>query len=201
VPESLAQQPDVPFLDAGIISLSPVTILAVGIILIFSLVHSYSLYFGSRVQNVLTIFKIVVITAFIGAGMAFGNGSFENFGSGPDFEIIFSGSFATSLIFISFAYSGWNAAAYLGGEIKDPARSIPFALITGTLIVAALYLLLNMTFIYALPMNEMSGVMEVGAKSALSLFGGNVGRVFSLAVTRSRRSCLSWATCGSSFSA
>jgi APA family basic amino acid/polyamine antiporter len=183
VPNGLAQKPDIPFFDAGVISFSPVTVLAVGIILIFSLIHSYSLLFGSRVQNVLTIFKIAVILAFIVAGMSSGAGSFENFGTGFSPGLIFSGSFATSLIFISFAYSGWNAAAYLGGEIKEPATSIPFALITGTLIVAALYLLLNMTFIYALPMNEMSGVMEVGAKSAFSLFGGRVGRVFSLAVT------------------
>jgi basic amino acid/polyamine antiporter, APA family len=183
VPNAFAQRPDIPFFDAGVISFSPVTILAVGVILIFSLIHSYSLHFGSRVQNVLTIFKIVLILAFIVAGMTFGTGSFENFGTGFDPGLIFSGSFAFSLIFISFAYSGWNAAAYLGGEIKDPERSIPFALITGTLIVVALYLLLNMTFIYALPMNEMIGVLEVGSKSAISLFGGNVGRVFSLAVT------------------
>jgi APA family basic amino acid/polyamine antiporter len=183
VPNGLAQKPDIPFFDAGVISFSPVTILAAGIILIFSLIHRYSLLFGSRVQNVLTIFKIAVILAFIVAGMSSGTGSFENFGTGFSPGLLFSGSFATSLIFISFAYSGWNAAAYLGGEIKEPATSIPFALITGTLIVVALYLLLNMTFIYALPMNEMSGVMEVGAKSAISLFGGRVGRVFSLAVT------------------
>jgi basic amino acid/polyamine antiporter, APA family len=183
VPNALIQKPDIPLFDAGVISFSPVTILAVGIILVFSLIHSYSLHFGSRVQNVLTMFKIAVILAFIVAGMTFGTGSFENFGTGFGSGLIFSGSFATSLIFISFAYSGWNAAAYLGGEIKDPGKSIPFALVTGTLIVAALYLLLNMTFIYALPMNEMGGVLEVGAKSAISLFGAHVGRVFSLAVT------------------
>ncbi len=183
IPNALTQKPDIPFFDAGIISISPVTILAVGIILIFSLVHSYSLYFGSRVQNVLTLFKIAVILAFIVAGMLFGTGSFENFGRGFDSGLIFSEGFATSLIFITFAYSGWNAAAYLGGEIKNPGRSIPLALFTGTLIVTALYLFLNMTFIYALPVGKMSGVMEVGAKSAISLFGGHVGRVFTSAVT------------------
>jgi APA family basic amino acid/polyamine antiporter len=182
-PNALAQNPDIPFFDAEFFSFSPVTMLAVGIILIFSLVHNYSLHFGSRVQNVLTLFKIAVILAFILAGLAFGNGSLKNFGPGFDSGLIFSGSFATSLIFITFAYSGWNAAAYLGGEIREPGRSIPFALLTGTFIVAALYLLLNMTFIYALPMNEMSGVLEVGAKSAVSLFGSQVGRVFTLAVT------------------
>ena len=183
VPHDFAQRADIPFFDAGIVSFSPVTVLAVSIIVIFSLIHSISLHFGSRVQNVLTIFKIAVILAFIVAGMIFGNGSFKNFGSGFDSGLMFSGGFATSLIFITFAYSGWNAASYLGGEIKDPGRNIPLALLSGTLIVAALYLLLNMTFIYALSVDEMSGVMEVGAKSSVSLFGGHVGRVFTCAVT------------------
>jgi APA family basic amino acid/polyamine antiporter len=183
LPNALVQNPESPFFDAGLFSFSPVTLLAVGVIVIFSWVHSISLHFGSRVQNLLTLFKIVVILIFIVGGMTFGNGSFNNFGTGFDSGLIFSGGFATSLIFITFAYSGWNAAAYLGGEIKDPGRNIPLALLTGTVIVAALYLLLNMTFIYALSVDDMRGVMEVGAKSAVSLFGGHVGRFFTCAVT------------------
>jgi APA family basic amino acid/polyamine antiporter len=61
---------------------------------------------------------------------------------------------------------GWNAAAYLGGEIKKPERNIPLALFTGTALVVCLYLLLNIVCIYALSPGEMSGVLEVGARSA-----------------------------------
>jgi len=96
--------------------------------------------------------------------------------------LIFQDKFAISLIFITFAYSGWNAAAYLGGEIKNPVRNIPLALFTGTALVVCFYLLLNIVYIYALSPAEMSGVLEVGTKSAVSLFGDNVSRYFSGAI-------------------
>ena len=67
-----------------------------------------------------------------------------------------------------------KAAAYLGSEIKNPRKNIPAALITGTLIVMGLYLLLNVVYIYALSVEEMSGVVEVGAKAALALFGTGI---------------------------
>jgi len=101
----------------------------------------------------------------------------DRFYSGSDKGTLFSTGFGTSLIFISFAYSGWNAAAYLGAEIKNPGRNIPLSLFWGTLFVMTLYLLLNVVFIYALPAGEMSGVMEIGATSAFSLFGEGVERI------------------------
>ena len=91
---------------------------------------------------------------------------------------VFQDKFAISLIFVSFAYSGWNAATYIGGEIKKPSRNIPLALFTGTFIVMCLYLLLNVVYIYALPAWEMSGVLEIGAESAASLFGNHVSKYF-----------------------
>ncbi len=165
------------------ITFSPVTLLAVAIIIIFSLVHWYSLHFGSRVQNILTTFKVLVILVFIILGFAIGDGSWSNFSAASSSGVILSGEFATSLIFISFAYSGWNASAYLGGEIRNPSRNIPLSLFFGTLFVMVLYLLLNVIFIYALSPAEMSGVVEVGAKSAASLFGARTGAIFSMAVT------------------
>jgi APA family basic amino acid/polyamine antiporter len=96
-----------------------------------------------------------------------------------------------SLIFVSFAYSGWNAAAYLGGEIKNPERNIPLSLFAGTFIVICLYLLLNAVYIYALPPKQMGGIMEVGAVAAVSLFGNRVSRVFSGAIALGLLSVLS----------
>ena len=182
-PNCLIRDPYAPLMDVGFFSISPLTLLAVGIILLFSLIHCYSLYFGSRVQNVLTVVKIAVILGFVFAGLYFGNGSMDHFHSGPGFEFGSSGGFATALIFVSFAYSGWNAAAYLGAEIKNPARNIPLSLFWGTLFVMVIYLLLNMVFIYALPAGEMRGVIEVGAKSASALFGSGIEKVFSTAIT------------------
>jgi APA family basic amino acid/polyamine antiporter len=126
------------------------------------------------VQNVLTSFKVVLIVGFIVAGFAVDTGNVSHFLERPSLSVIFSDTFAVSLIFIAFAYSGWNAAAYLGSEIKNPRKNIPAALITGTLIVMGLYVLLNVVYVYALSVEEMSGVVEVGAKAALSLFGPGI---------------------------
>ena len=116
-----------------LLTFSPVTLLAIAIIVIFSLIHYHSLFLGSRVQNGLTLFKIAFIVLFVISGFWFGKGTGEHFFTGLDIGSILSDKFAVSLIFISFAYSGWNAAAYLGGEIKDPSLNIPLALFNGTL--------------------------------------------------------------------
>jgi len=169
----------VSILGINILTISSITILAAAIVIIFSLIHYHSLWLGASVQNGLTIFKIGLIVVFVVAGLWLGRGSIDHFSGGLDMSSVFQDKFAVSLIFVSFAYSGWNAAAYLGGEIKRPSRNIPLALFTGTFLVMCLYLLLNIVYIYALHTKEMSGVLEVGAKSAISLFGDNIGKYFS----------------------
>ena len=94
-------------------------------------------------------------------------------------------------MWISFAYSGWNAAAYLGGEIKRPGRTIPFALFFGALIVTVMYLLLNVVYIYALTPGQMGGAVDVGARAAVSLFGAGISRVISAAIALGLLSVLS----------
>ncbi len=183
LPAVFIEEPHLPILQIGIVSISPITIFAVSMILLFTLAHTHSLYLGSLIQNLLTLFKIAVILIFVAAGWGSSHGSMDHFTSGQGLSSILTGNFAHSLIFISFAYSGWSAAAYLGGEIKNPSRNIPLALLMGTLVVMVLYLLMNMVFIYALSAEEMSGVIEVGAKSALTLFGVRAGKIFSVAVT------------------
>ena len=159
--------------------ISPLTLAAVAIIIVFSLVHYHSLAVGSRIQNTLTLFKITLVAGFIGAGFFLGNGSMDHFslpGTKGDFS---AEAVAVSLIFISFAYSGWNASAYLGGEIKSPARNIPFSLICGTVVVMGLYLLLNAVYIFAMSPEEMHNVLDVGARAAACLFGNHTSRLFS----------------------
>ena len=90
--------------------------------------------------------------------------------------------FAVALIFVSFAYSGWNAAAYLGSEIKNPGKNLPLALIAGTAIVTGLYLLLNLVYLFALPPDKINGVLEIGKVASVALFGQNIGTVFGIAV-------------------
>jgi len=179
------------FFGVAIVTLSSKGLLAIAIIMVFSLIHYHSLLMGTRVQNALTLFKIGLIAAFIVIGLCWGNGSIGHFPCDFDMGALFQGNFAVSLIFVSFAYSGWNAAAYLGGEIKRPSRNIPLALFIGTFLVMCLYLLLNVVYIYALHTKEMSGVLEVGAKSAVFLFGGHLSRYFSGGITIALLSVLS----------
>ena len=175
--------------DLAVISTE--TLMGVMAVVALSLVHMHSVRLGSRVQGELTVFKITVIVAFIVGGFLVGRGSLSHFRG--DFRVasLFSGRFATSLIFISFAYSGWNAAAYLGGEIKNPGRNIPLALFAGTIVVTLSYLALNALYVYALPIGEMSGVVEVGEKAASALFGAGTGRLLTGAIAVGILSALS----------
>ncbi len=159
-----------------IITLSLPVMLAIAVVVLLSILHVNSVRIGSRVQNLLTIFKIALIAGFIGAGIYSSGGSTDHFSGSLSLGVLLDGKFVVALIFISFAYSGWNAAAYLGGEIKHPSRNIPLAMLAGTLIVTALYLLLNLVYVYALPPEEMRGVMEVAAAAGARLFGPGIGR-------------------------
>lgn len=173
-----------PLIAIGSLTLTPLNLTAVSVIVLISLVHYHSLRTGTRVQNGLTVFKFALAAGFVIAGFLWGHGDAGHFrtvsGSGPPLS---PGTFAVSLIFISFAYSGWNAAAYLGSEIVDPERNIPLSLLLGTAGVTLLYLALNALYIYALPPGAMAGVLEIGAAAAGALFGGSTGRWFAGAVS------------------
>lgn len=164
--------------------LSPATLLAIGMVVALSLVHYHSLRLGRRVQNGLTLFKIGLILLFSVVGLWLGKGDVSRMaavfhaGDAP----LFSGGFAVSLIFVSFAYSGWNAAAYLGGEIKRPERNVPLALIGGTVVVTAMYLLLNFVYIYALPAEAMQGALDLGVRAGDVLFGTGFGKAMGVAI-------------------
>jgi APA family basic amino acid/polyamine antiporter len=171
-------------------TLSALTLTAIAAIVLFSLIHMHSLQMGSHIQNGLTVFKIALIVLFVLAAWLWGKGDAAHF-SAPAAGPLNAEKFAVSLIFVSFAYSGWNAAAYLGAEITAPQRNIPLALVLGTAVVVCFYLLLNAVYIQALPMDRMAGVLEVGAVSATALFGAGVSRFFSAAVALGLLSLLS----------
>ena len=136
-------------------------------------IHISGVRQGGRMQVALTTGKIVAITALIMFGLWLGRGEWGNLGSGPAGllpDMAFRNG-AISLIFVLYSYSGWNAAAYLAGEMRDPHRTIPLSLLGGTVTVAALYLGLNLLFLYGLGLDGMSGVLQVGEKAALALFG------------------------------
>jgi len=167
--------------------------LAVGIVLVFSLINVVGLRLAARVQNLITALKLGVLLLFLGFAFAVGHGSVGHF-SQVAVRTSTHGlpaQFAVSLIFVMFAYSGWNAATYVSGEMKTPERTLPASLVVGTLTVAAFYLLLNVAYLYALPLESMKGVVAIGEASAGALFGLRGGNFFSAIMSVGLLSCVS----------
>ena len=167
------------------------SVLAVSSILFFTWAHIQGLLFGTWMQNVITFAKILLILFFVGFGLTLGNGSLQHFDNSLSYSNIFSGNFATSLIFVSFAYSGWNACVYLGSEIKNAGRNIPVSIITATLFVIVIYMLLNVVYIYAVHPKDMYGVVEIGSLAAVHLFGEKIGSSFGMVIAFCLLSALS----------
>lgn len=167
--------------------------LAVGIVLVFSAINVVGLRPAAQTQNLLTGLKLGVLLLFLGMAFFFGHGSAGHFSQMTVRTSSHSlpAQFAVSLIFVMFAYSGWNAATYVSGEMKTPERTIPSSLVVGTLTVAAFYLLLNVAFIYALPLEAMKGVVAIGGASAGALFGPRGGSFFSAIMSVGLLSCVS----------
>jgi APA family basic amino acid/polyamine antiporter len=134
--------------------------------------HVYGIGTSSVLQRSLAATTVAAIVTLVGAGFLFGRGSVANFASSAPIN----GSVAVSLILVLFAYSGWNAAAYVAGEIREPERNLPRALCGGAALVTALYLALNAMYTYALPITAMSGVLAVAEKAATVLLGSHAAR-------------------------
>ncbi len=134
--------------------------------------------FGNVFQVGSTLLKLLLIVAFIVAGLATGGGPAISFApSAFDPAQIFSGGFAVSLVFVMYAYSGWNAATYIAGDLADPRYSLPRALVLGTSVVLVLYVALNAVFLYTTPLDELAGQIDVALISGRHVFGEGGGRV------------------------
>jgi APA family basic amino acid/polyamine antiporter len=151
------------------------------LIILFTLLNIFGVRRVAKVQNVLTGTKVLVLAAFIGLAFLVGTGSWEHFSmpAARTTSTPLPAQFAISLFWIYVSYSGWNAATYVAEELKRPERTLPAALAVGTTLVTALYIGLNLVFIYAVPLESMKGVVAVGALAASKLFGAGVAGTFS----------------------
>ncbi len=143
------------------------------LILALGWVHRRGVETGTRLQNWLTLGKVVLIVALVGFGFALGRGHGEPWAGGVASSHGGGGlrRAGLALLWIMFAYSGWNAAAYIGSELRNPRRTLPRSLLAGTALVTVLYVALNLLFAYALPPREMAGLVAVGGAAAERLFG------------------------------
>ena len=169
------------------------TFLSISVILIFTFIHYRGIKSGALVQNILTILKVALIVFLLLAGFLSGNGDIGNFSSGGGVSSGFAGwkTIGLSLMWIMFAYSGWNASTYLGAEIKNPSKILPRSLILGTGIVIFLYLGINVLYIYGINPQEMKGVISVGGLVMGKLFGQSADTLFSLLIAFALFSSLS----------
>ncbi|MGH0036405.1 MAG: APC family permease [Myxococcota bacterium] len=150
--------------------------LAIALVWALVAVHTRRLGAGLAFNDGVTVFKVVGILAILLGAALFGDGNTADLTrvstdlSPPSGAPLFA-AFGTSLIFVMFCYSGWNSAAYLAGEIRDPARTLPRALLLGTSVVVLLYLGLNFVYFYGAGVDGLAGTVEVGLVASRGLFG------------------------------
>jgi len=164
---------------AGPLLQIPAGPLAVAAIVAATGVHLLAPEVGGKVQVAVTTLKVLLIVAFVAVGLAAPSTDLAFAPSAESLGQMTSGSFAISLIFVSYAYTGFNAAAYFQGEVTDAERNVPRSLVSGTLLVTALYMGLNWVFLRTTPMTELAGQVEVGAIAAERIFGPAGGRLMS----------------------
>jgi APA family basic amino acid/polyamine antiporter len=162
----------------------PPVVAAISLIVGLSVLHALHAGWGGRVHSLLTWIKLALLALFIIGGFAALRAPrWEGGSPGEVVTTLFSGPFAISLYFISFTYAGWNSAAYIAGEIREPARNLPRAILFGTGAVCVVYVLLNLVFLLSTPADGLAASGDkVALVAAKSLFGAVGGTFVSVVV-------------------
>jgi APA family basic amino acid/polyamine antiporter len=156
----------------------PPLALALGVVWLVSLVQLAGVKHSSTFQLISTALKVALIMAFLLAGFVIAKPQPISFApTAADLGHIVSPPFAIGLVFVMYAFSGWNAATYIIGEMRTPQQSLPRALLAGTLIVLVLYVALNAIFLYSAPIDKLSGQLDVARIAGSSIFGEVGGRI------------------------
>ncbi len=178
-------------------SLSTGQLVAVGSILILSGVNYFGIKTGVTVQNIFTFLRLASVAAFVILGLTLGKkAGITNFDqifsvkTGLSFDTLMS-LFGLALIAVFWTYDGWYSVNCTAEEIKKPERNIPLSLILGTLSITLIYLLMNLVYIMALPIDKMKGVTRIGELASNQLFGPKATHFFTAAIMISIFGCLS----------
>ena len=153
-------------------------LLAVLLVVVLTVVHSVSRRQSGGLQGLFTILKVLAIVVFCVAALLLVDDwqPVSMLPAAGDTSLFLSGTFAVSLIYVSYAYTGWNAATYLSSELENPQRDLPRILFAGTAVVTLLYVALNFVFLKVAPMSALVGQVEVGYVAADYAFGELGGR-------------------------
>ena len=149
------------------------TTVALVLVWVMTAVHASGTGAGGRLQRVLTTTKVLAIVLLIFGGFVFGRGSWDHVAEQSPHTNPGIGPLMVALIFVLYTYLGWNVVGYIAGEIADPRRTIPRIVRGGTAFVALLYVLLNLVYLYALPVTALAQppILPVAEKAAAALWG------------------------------
>jgi len=172
-PTALAAMTFGAYLEASLGDVLSAKLMAAILVLFLTGIHIFSHAASGGFQTLFTLLKVLLILVFVVAvGWSVSEPQSVSLVPGPgDAELLLSSAFAVSLIYVNYAYTGWNAATYIINEVDEPQRNMPVILFVGTAIVMVLYLLLNYTFLHAAPQEQMAGKIEIGVIVAQSAFG------------------------------
>jgi APA family basic amino acid/polyamine antiporter len=160
---------------------------AAGLIIFFAIIHMIGVKRGSSLQNLLTVIKILLVVLLIASGLSVADWTMTdrlvaNYASTSASQKFSLQQTGLALLVIMFAYSGWNCASYMAGEIKNPENNVPRALILGTLITMAVYVLLNIVFLISADGADLMGKDEIGAIAVSHLFGAGFSGAFTVGI-------------------
>ena len=165
-------------------SISGGQIFAISLILILSFINYLGILFGKWIQNVFTILKIGSILFFALAGLFISTGNHIDFSINPTSMSI--GSILTgmgiALVAVTWTVGGWEYVTFAAGEIKNPKKNLPLALIIGTVVILVLYIMINIAYLKVLPMDSLIGEIKVGEATAKSLYGPGIAGAFVVVV-------------------
>lgn len=164
------------------VTISNQTIIAIAAIWLFALIHIRGVGPGRFMSNALTILKVGSLLIFIAMGLTMGGTTEQDLQQAAG--VVTPTGWLLGLIVVMFVYSGWNAAAYMAEEVRNPGRNLPLALALGTAAVTIIYLLINVLYLYVIPIGELvtikGSVLDVAAERLLGARAGDIMGVVSL---------------------
>jgi basic amino acid/polyamine antiporter, APA family len=178
---------------AGGLPISAGQINAVAVIVVLSVINYFGVKEGSVFQGIVMVLKIAAFLGFAVAALFIGKGSTEHFTPlfGAASGQVGLGSFVLAMIAMLWAYEGWNNITFTAGEIRDPQRNIPRSLVMGMSAITLIYVVMNLIYVYAMPVGEMTATARIGETAAERLFGGTGARMMAFAVLVSVFGCIS----------
>ncbi|MBE0426154.1 MAG: amino acid permease [Nitrospirae bacterium] len=155
---------------------------AIGIICFLSFINYRGVRLGGTTQDIFTLGNLFIVVALIAGGLISQNGNWHHFTLDHAESIPVDKLFGPAMIAVIFTYSGWFVSAYIGDEVKNPTRNLPLSLLLGTSIVAILYTLINITYLYALPLSGLKGIVNVAQLTAGELFSPVFTNIISFSI-------------------